>query len=321
MLVVRKILPSIALAACAFWWGQFVAVHAGAETAPDRTWRIAVGDELKIQVMNLPELAANVRVRPDGMISVMMLDDLRAAGRTVTELRQEITQGYSKRYRDPQVAVFPVEITSRLVYVSGEVLKPGAVTLTPGLTAMQAIIQAGGLRPTSKVDEAVLLRNGDTSDRKVVSLHLHSVMKASEADKALEPADIVYVPRSDIQVYVGGEVPKPGMVPIDGELTAFRAVTLAGGFLETANPNKAVVIRNNGKPTPEIIDVRLGDVRKGGQDISLKPYDIVFVPKSGIARIDRATDLFFRRLVPLTLTGGFSYVLGGFGSTGINCFQ
>jgi protein involved in polysaccharide export with SLBB domain len=320
MLGIRRLSVSLLLGLLAFWFGQLVSKRAGAETGGETEWRIQPGDELKIQVMNLPELAADVRVRPDGMISVMLLDDIPAAGRTVTELRKEIAAGYAKHYRDPKVAVFPMEIKNRTVYVTGEVNRPGAVALTPGLSAMRAVIEAGGLKPNSKVDEAVVLRHGEGADRKVVPLHLQAVLKGSEADPVLEPADIVYIPKSDIQVYVGGEVQKPGIIPLDSELTAFRAVTAAGGFLETANPNKAVVIRNSGGEKPEILEVRLGDVRRGGADLALKPYDIVFVPKSGIAKIDQVSELFLKRLIPMTLTGGFSYVLGGF-SSGINCFQ
>lgn len=318
----RQLSSCIVFSIVAFWFGQYFATRAGAQqTGTEAAYRLQSGDALKIQVLNLPDLTADVKVRPDGLISVMLLDDLPAAGKTITEVREEITQGYAKRYRDPQVAVFPVDFSNRTVYVTGEVAKPGAVPLTAGLTAMSAVIEAGGLRPNSRAAEAVVLRHGDTSDKKVIPLHLDGVLKGSSGDSLLEPADIVYVPRSDIEVYVGGEVQKPGMIPLDGELTAFRAIALAGGFLETAKPNNAVVVRSGGDQPPAILSARLGEVQKGGADVTLKPWDIIYVPKSGIAKLDKVSDLFIRKLVPLTMTGGFSYVLGGFGSAGINCFQ
>src|SRR5262249_30427683 len=141
-------------------------------------------------------------------------------------------------------------------------------------------------------------------------------------DAVLRPADVVYVPKSDIKVYVGGEVQRPGIVPLEGELTALKAVMLAGGFLDTASPDKAVLIRDRGNNTPEVVELKFGRQLLGeSADSLLKPYDIVFVPKSNIAKIDKAVDQYIKRVVPLTMTGGFSYIVGGGGiSNGITCF-
>jgi polysaccharide export outer membrane protein len=251
----------------------------------------------------------------------MLLDDVQIAGRTAADVRSELAERYAKHYRNPRVGVFARSFTNRTVYVTGEVAKGGGIPLHPGMTAMQAVIEAGGLMPNSRIQEAVLLRQAPGGTRQVIPLQLHEVLKGSGTDTPLQPADVVYIPKSDIRVFVGGEVAKPGLLPLEKDLTVLAAVMQAGGFVDTASRNKAMVLRNKGNGTPTVVEVKLEDVLKGtAQDTVLQPYDIVFVPKSKIARIDQAVDQYIRKVVPLTMTGGFSYVVGGLGAPGANCF-
>ena len=273
------------------------------------------GDQIQIQVLDQPQLSAIVHVRPDGMISALLLDDVPAAGHTASQIREALTDGYAKFYRNPKVGVFVQTFSNRTVYVTGEVGQPGSVDLAPGMTAMQALIKAGGLLPTSKLDEAVLLRQVDGGNRKVSSLHLDTVLKGETQDTGLEPADVLYVPKTDIRVYVGGEVSKPGLMALDGHLTALAAVMNAGGITETGSSKKALLIRDDGNHKPVVVALKLDEVMKGAiADTPLKPYDIIFIPRTNIAKLDKAVDQFIRKVIPLTLTGGFSYVLGQPGS-------
>jgi len=284
---------------------------------------IQPGDELQVQVLNLPELTASVLVRPDGMISLMLLDDVRVAGRTVQDVKKEVSEGYARHYRNPQVAVFARKLNNQRVYVTGEVARPGGITIAPAMTAMQAVAQAGGLLRTAMPNEAVVLRQSAGGDRTPIPVRLGSVLKGEAQDLLLQAADTIYVPKSDIRVFVGGEVGKPGLQPLEGNLTALSAVMNAGGFLDTASQRGAVLIRKKGELKPEVVQLRLDQVLKGeAVDVELQPFDIVFVPKSNIAKVDKAVDQYIRKAVPLMLTGGFSYILGGnFGAgTGVNCF-
>lgn len=291
-----------------------------AAAAPS-AYRLQAGDEVEIRVMNLPELSATVRVRPDGMFSVMLLDDIRAEGRTIAEVRQFLADGYAKFYRTPRVSVVANTFSNRTIYITGEVLKPGSVPLAANMTALQAVIQAGGLLPSAKTSEAVLLRASSGGGRQVVALRLDAVLKGTATDMVLEPTDMVYVPKSDIKVYVGGEVKQPGLIPMDGSLSALAAVMSAGGMLDTASPNNAVLIRDRGDRTPVVMPLRLNEVMKGTfTDTELRPYDIIFIPRSNIAKINKAVDQFIRRVIPFTLTGGFSYILGGSATSPVNFF-
>ncbi len=111
------------------------------------------------------------------------------------------------------------------------------------------------------------------------------------------------------KVYVGGEVGKPGMLNLTGALTVMQSITEAGGFLDTARKGEVVVIRK-GEKKPLIFTVNIEDVISGSdltQDMNLRPYDIVFVPKLPIANIDLWVDQYIRRLIPIPFGFGFNY--------------
>jgi protein involved in polysaccharide export with SLBB domain len=184
------------------------------------------GDEITIKVFNNSELLDTVVVRPDGKITVILLDDVEAAGLTAAGLDAQLTAGYSKFFREPQVSVIVRSFSNLRVYVGGEVGTPGPVSLKGDITALEAILQVGGFRPTARMDSVILLRN-DGKDR-----------------------------------------------PMAQKLN----------FKELLS--------------------------KGGSDIALQPFDVLYVPVSRIAKVDRFVDQYIRQLIPISMTGGFTYVLG-----------
>ena len=109
-------------------------------------------------------------------------------------------------------------------------------------------------------------------------------------------------------VYVGGEVDKPSIVPLRGPMTSLMAVVHAGGFLDTAQVSNVVVLRKAESGGAELIKVDVRQVLNGLQpDLVLAPYDVVFVPRSVISRIDMFVDQYIRRVLPFTLIGGANY--------------
>jgi len=157
------------------------------------------GDEITVKVFNNNDLLDTVIVRPDGKITVLLLDDVQAAGLTAAELDGALTAGYSKFFREPQVSVIVRSFSNLRVYVGGEVGQPGPVSLRGDVTALEAILQVGGFRPTARMDSVVLLRN-DGNDKPVVQkLNFKELLaKGGGADMALQPFDVLYVPVSRI---------------------------------------------------------------------------------------------------------------------------
>lgn len=117
------------------------------------------------------------------------------------------------------------------------------------------------------------------------------------------------------RIYVGGEVNTPALLRVPGDITLLQAIFEAGGLRRTAKAESVVVLRYQGTTQPEFIKVDLKSaLEKGvpGSDIALQASDIVFVPKTRIAKMDDFVDQYFRQLVPIPLTLGISYVWGGF---------
>lgn len=120
---------------------------------------IGPDDVLDVSVWKEPELTRTLQVRPDGKISMPLLNDVQAAGFTAGQLSQTITERLKKYLTAPQVTIILTQINSQKVYVIGEVTRPGAYPVLPGMTILQAISSAGGLTQFANTKKIFLMRN------------------------------------------------------------------------------------------------------------------------------------------------------------------
>ena len=112
------------------------------------------------------------------------------------------------------------------------------------------------------------------------------------------------------KIYVDGEVTKPGMVPLIGSVSVLQAISQAGGVKDTARTSEVVIIRQGENHNPFVAVVNLDKAIDGtdmNQDITLKPFDIVFVPKSPIANVNVWVDQYVRKVLPISITTGLGY--------------
>lgn len=189
---------------------------------------LQLGDVLDIKFFYNPKLNENVKIRPDGKISLQLIDEVMAAGFPPSELDRILTEKYSETLSEPNVTVIVKEFVGQ-------------------------------------------------------------------------------------QVFVGGEVNAPGIIPISGKLTILRAILQAGGFKETAHTSSVVIISRNPGNMPEARKVNIKKVISGKapeNDIALRPFDVVYVPKTFIAKADKFVDQYIRKMIPGTLSAGFSYIRG-----------
>jgi len=124
----------------------------------DPNYVIGPQDVLDISVWKEPELTRAVPVRPDGKISMPLLNDVQAAGKTPLQLAADITTGLKKFVTDPQVTVIVTTINSQRVYILGEVNRAGAYPLLPDMTVLQALSSAGGFTQYANLKKIYLLR-------------------------------------------------------------------------------------------------------------------------------------------------------------------
>ena len=116
------------------------------------------------------------------------------------------------------------------------------------------------------------------------------------------------------KVYVGGEVNKPGMLSLLGQLNVHEAIMEAGGLKRTGRTDQVVLIRRNenGLPVMRMVSVKMM-VNEAAPEagLSLLPFDVVLVPESKVARVDRWIDQNIKQMLPVVLTSGFTYLING----------
>lgn len=138
-------------------------VSSDPDVAPD--YRIGAEDMLRVSVWKEPEFTATLPVRTDGKISVPLLNDVQAAGLTPTELASALTSKLKKYVDDPRVTVIVLQMNHERVYIIGEVLRHGPMTLLPDMTVMQALATAG-LNQFANTKKIYVLRSVNGLEKK-----------------------------------------------------------------------------------------------------------------------------------------------------------
>jgi polysaccharide biosynthesis/export protein len=166
---------------------------------PDR-YHLQPGDVLEVQYRYSPEFNQTVAVQPDGYISLEIGGDLKVAGFTIEETRQAILRQASKRLQDPVATIVLKEFQRPYFVVAGEVATPGKIEMRERVTAIQAIMLAGGMKETAKSSQVVVFRKINSDVAEVKLLNLKSIRRTSdlENDLTLQAGDMVYVPRDKI---------------------------------------------------------------------------------------------------------------------------
>ncbi len=194
--------------------------------AHEEEYLLQLGDVIEIKFFYNSELNERVTVRPDGRISLQLIDEVKVAGLTASQLATTLKMKYSRTLRNPELSVIVREFAGLKVYVGGEVNVPGVIPLSGHLTALQAIFHAGGFKNTAELQSIIILRNQEMQKPLFITLNL----KEDLADHVQQ------------------------------------------------------------------------------NDMLLKPYDIVFVPKTTIAKLNQFVDQYIEKLIPISKTFGFSYV-------------
>ena len=159
-------------------------------------YRIQPGDEIDVRFPLNPELNVLSVVRPDGRISLKLVGEVLAEGRSPAELGQQLKSVYSTELRDPEIAVIVRGMAAR-VYVDGQIERPGEYVWNPQITALQAIARAGGFRDTADEERFVVLRRSADGVQQVIEVDLEEEDAANQ-DVFLAPYDLVVVPSSSV---------------------------------------------------------------------------------------------------------------------------
>jgi polysaccharide export outer membrane protein len=166
-----------------------------AVTPQDPNYVIGPQDMLDISVWKEAELTRTIPVRPDGKISMPLLNDVRAAGLTPNQLAAQITMSLKRFVTDPQVTVIVTQINSQRVYILGEVTRTGAYPLLPGMTLLQALSSAGGFTQFANRKKIYMFRTENGKQNKY-PFDYKAVVDGKRTDEnvVLKAGDTIVVP-------------------------------------------------------------------------------------------------------------------------------
>lgn len=230
-------------------------LRAQTEAASTATPSYVIGaqDQLSITVFEEPELTGKYRVNNDGSFSFPLLEQIRAAGRTIAEVQTELTTQLSNGFlRNPQVRVEVDQYKSRSIFVSGEVRAPGKIMMNSNtMTLLEALAQAGSPTSNASNDITVTRRaqgaapDADPTVLRVARRDLE--IGRSGHDLVLQDGDIIHVAPA-LRFYIAGQVRSPGFYILEQGLTVQQAIALAGGLSERGSDRGITATRVvNGK--------------------------------------------------------------------------
>jgi polysaccharide export outer membrane protein len=155
---------------------------------------IGADDSLQVTVWQEPSISGTFPVRPDGMISLVLVGDIQAAGLTPMHLAHDLTIKLKKFIQDPIVSVVVAAVRSQRVYLVGEVNHAGPIVLTPGMTPLQAIAEAGGLNPYTNGKHIYILRGPQGKQTKIPFNYKLALKGDNRQDVPLLSGDTIVVP-------------------------------------------------------------------------------------------------------------------------------
>ena len=263
-------------------------------------YKLNVGDIIEISLLDEPEMTRDISVMPDGTITYLLVGELSAEGKTITELRRDLTDKLDEFFVSPYVSIIskkinlPVEEEKR-VSILGAIQRSGNYTWNKGDRVLDLIAQAGGLlytqtelgsRTTANLKASYLSRNGDGID-----VDFYKLLRLGDMryNIELKPGDFIYIADSEEStIIVMGEVYKPRIIPYTRDFSIVEALSICGGFTREAYQSRVVILRTTDGET-KYVEVDVNDLLHGKnvKNLMLEGGDIVYVPEQTLSEYAR----------------------------------
>ncbi len=185
----------LVLSGCSSLSKEVTALPTAVESGP---YLIQAGDEISIRFYLTPELDEDIRIPPDGLLSLRLIGPINAVGKTTEELSQELETEYKRELKSPDIAVMLRKTQSNQVFVGGEVARPQAVQFTPNMTPVEAVLNAGGFKSSAKLQHVLIIRKDSAGNPVPYEVDLKQMLRGNMESVPVQPLDIVYVPKTRI---------------------------------------------------------------------------------------------------------------------------
>ena len=238
-----------------------------AEDNQDKNYRLGANDVIKVSVYDHPDLSIEAQLDANGMINFPLIGSVSLNSKTFSEAEKILIERLNDDgvIRNPQVNILIVDYRSQKVAVIGEVNKPGRYALDGKTNLLDMLALAGGISPTGG-DKIVVVRDNRKNEYKI-----NDLFSSNRQLPQLKNGDQIFIPRMQ-QIYVYGEVIRPGAYRLESDMTVMQALSVAGGFTPKASHRSIEIQRKTKSGTLESVDVELTDI--------VKENDVIYVDES-----------------------------------------
>lgn len=257
----------------------------------NKSYLIGPGDILELEMVpDQDVINREYKVGPDGNISMFLAGQQKLDGLSLKEAENKIKTSLNKYYEIIALNLMIKTYNNNKVFVLGRVEAPGAIELTGNGTILEVLAQAGPLPPVQEsafLSRCAIIRGNDL----IIWIDLQELLQQGnvELNLPLSNNDVLYIPDpEDANVFVMGEVERPGSYPIRNELSLLTAIGLAGGPTEDAVTKNIKLIRDI-KEGGGVAEINLDNIMQTAdlsKNYMLKRNDIIFIPKKGIAKFN-----------------------------------
>lgn len=256
-----------------------LANRCSASEPESEVYKLAPEDIVSVVVSRHPEFSGEYLIPPDAVINLPGIGEVKAAGKTLSELADHVKQQLSDRLQEPEVTVTLITARMQRAYVLGAVEKPGQYDVKPGWRITEAIAAAGGLaKGVESADCLAIVMRSDGRPRQTVKLT--DVLRGpEEANFGIGSGDVLTVEQTEtLPIYVTGRVKNPGIYRMRKDSArVVQALASAGGALEDAALTRVTVTHADGRV--ETVNASTILDGKPGTVIVLQPGDLVTVPE------------------------------------------
>jgi polysaccharide export outer membrane protein len=258
----------------------FAAAFLLGRPAVARDYVITSGDVLGVKVVGEADYSKAYTVTDEGKIFVPNIGDIVVTGKTANEVRDDLTTRLKTLLKNPVVTVEITSPTNTTVWVTGEVNSPGEIKVKPDSRLMDVIQKAGGIKDTGDRERATLLRRGEATPQTV---NLDALYRGDlTKNELVQIGDTLYIPKkAEGKIKILGEVSTPGEKDLKQSLTPMEAVTLAGGFKDTADKSRVMIQHRDGtQVTVDLEAEARGEDSPLTKNLYLQEDDVILVPNN-----------------------------------------